>query len=157
MKGPLQGATWPPTPHNGHRSLWHHSSPTRYEDACMVELSHVSAVRAGFRKSPDCSGLERAQRQARQLPAASCCWQSHQCSSCPNSLFSKQHLHTKQGVHWNIRGLVSWQPVGRQCLSRELCSLSCLTCPATDAVGMSSFFLRGKQGRTNHLHKLIQP
>lgn len=130
---PLQGVRRPLTPSSGQGPPGPRPSPTRCQRRLHVGVKpHVCSRAQAFWKSPARSGLEKpVQRWARQLPGAGCCWQSNQCSSLPNILFSKQHLHAKRGADWNIRGLVSWQPAGRQCLSPELCSPSCLTRPAT--------------------------
>lgn len=82
-------------------------------------------------KRPACSQLEPAKHSARRLPGAGCRRQSKRGSSVPNILFSKQLLHAKQREDRNIRGVVSWQPTGRQCLFPELHSPPSVTGPGT--------------------------
>lgn len=156
---PLHGARGPLAPSSGQGPPGHSPSPAR----CRRRLHggakpHICSRVQVFWKSPACSGLEPAQRWARRPPGAGCCWQSNQCSSLPNILFSKQHLHAKQGGGWNIRGRVSWQPCGKTMPLpgglQPFLPHSHSQPPPSDAMGMPTFFQRGKQGRTNQLHRL---
>lgn len=107
-------------------------------------------------KSPVCSQLEPAKHSARRLPGAGCRRQSKRGSSVPNILFSKQLLHAKQREDWNMEELCpgNLQEDNAYSQSSTVLPPSRGQAHPLHAVGMLTLFLRGKQGRTNHFHRL---
>lgn len=146
----LQGATWPWTFTSGQGLLWHSPSPARGQR----HLQPGPGTLEKPWKRPGHSQLEPGKHSV-GLPGARWCWQSKRGSSILNMLFSKQLLHAKQREDWTSEELCPGNLQEDNVISQSSTILppSWGQTHPLHPVGMPTFFLRGKHGRTDH-HRL---
>ena len=130
--------------------------PPDAEDACMVELSHISA--AGSRLSGEALpalgwSLRSARRGSCPEPAAA----GRAINAAPSQIsFSPSNTCTQSKEQTETEDLCPGNLKADNAFPWSSAALLASHGPPrpSDAVGMPTFFLRGKQGRTNHLHRL---